>query len=108
MCYILDKSKVLARKNSYSGKFILTTENSDLHKLDNNLKNNNSKTNSNDFGNVFSLDYSRIKSISNPTTLQNYIVNLVEEINKKEEKMQKFSRENNSLLTRIRNYTNNK
>lgn len=75
-------------------------------KIDNNMKNNNSKFNSNDAFNLLTLDYSRIKGISNATTLQNYIINLVEEINKKEEKIQKLAKENNSLLTRIRNYTN--
>jgi len=49
------------------------------------------------------FEYNKIKNISNSTTLHNYIVILVDEINQKEEKIQKLAKENNSLLTRIRN-----
>ncbi len=65
-------------------------------------RNKNSKNYSNDI-NFTNFDYNRIKNITNPTTLHNYLISLIEELNKKDEKIIKLTKDNDSLLTRIRN-----
>ena len=49
------------------------------------------------------MDYQKIKNISNVTTLQNYIIYFIDEINKRDDKLQKLMKENSNLITRMRN-----
>lgn len=89
----------MKRQNSYSGKSLIRKNynNDSNKKLDRNL-NNSSNSSIN-----FTLDCQKIKGITNVTTLQNYIISLINELNQRDDKINKLSKENTSLITRMRN-----